>query len=105
MSVGVSTTQTNQLATSASKGLKMANSKVIEQNQQTAMAFVRRLVGGDLLAYFQSEQAIASVRAECGHNTEIQRLTTNYVWGSFERAEHNKQALESKLREMFQLPA
>jgi hypothetical protein len=84
---------------------KMASSIVVEQNQQTAMAFVRDLVGGDLLAHFQSEQAIASVRAECGRNAAIQRLTTNYVWGSYERASHNKQALEAKLREVFGLPA
>lgn len=82
----------------------MASSIVVEQNQQTAMAFVRDLVGGDLLAYFQTEQVIASVRAECGRNPEIQRLMTNYVWGSYERASHNKQALESKLREVFGLP-
>ena len=82
----------------------MASSIVVEQNQQTAMAFVRDLVGGDLLAYFQTEQAIASAWAECGRSVEIQRLVTNYVWGSFERASHNKQALESKLREAFGLP-
>ncbi len=82
----------------------MASSIAVEQNQQTAMAFVRRLVGGDLFAYFQSEQAIAKAFAECGRNTDIQRLTTNYVWGSYDRASHNKQALEAKLREVFGIP-
>jgi len=76
----------------------------IKQNQETAFAFVRKLVGGDLKAYYQSEQTIAFVWAECASNADIQRLTTNYVWGSFERASHNKQALETKLREVFGLP-
>ena len=82
----------------------MASSIVVEQNRETAMAFVRELVGGDLRAYFQSEQTIAFVWVECERNAEIQRLTTNYVWGSFDRASHNKQALQSKLREVFGLP-
>lgn len=89
----------------ARKGKEMASSIVVEQNRETAMAFVRNLVGGDLRAYFQSEQTIAMVWAECERNPEIQRLTTNYVWGSFDRASHNKQALENKLREVFGLPA
>jgi hypothetical protein len=82
---------------------KMASS-IVEQNRETALAFVRNLVGGDLRAYFQSEQTISQVWAECGRNAEIQRLTTNYVWGSFDRASKNKQALENKLREVFGLP-
>ena len=76
----------------------------IKQNQETAFAFVRKLVGGDLKAYYQSEQTIAFVWVECANNADIQRLTTNYVWGSFERASHNKQALETKLREVFGIP-
>jgi hypothetical protein len=88
----------------ARKGKEMASSIVVDQNQETAMAFVRNLVGGDLKAYYQSEHTIAMVWAECGRNPEIQRLTTNYVWGSFAKAEHNKQALENKLREVFGLP-
>lgn len=88
----------------ARKGKQMANQVVVEQNRETAMAFVRNLVGGDLRAYFQSEQTISQVWAECERNPEIQRLTTNYVWGSYERATSNKQALETKLREVFGLP-
>jgi len=99
MSVGY-----GRLDLQARKGKEMASSIVVEQNQQTAMAFVRELVGGDLRAYFQSEQTIAFVWVECERNAEIQRLTTNYVWGSFDRASHNKQALQNKLREVFGLP-
>ena len=76
----------------------------IKQNQETAFAIVRKLVGGDLKAYYESEQTIAFVWVECGKNADIQRLTTNYVWGSYERASHNTQALESKLREVFGIP-
>lgn len=76
----------------------------IKQNQETAFAIVRRLVGGDLKAYYQSEQTIAMVWAECERNGEIQRLTTNYVWGSFDKAKSNLDKLESKLREVFEIP-
>jgi hypothetical protein len=76
----------------------------IKQNQDTAFAIVRKLVGGDLKAYYQSEMTIAMVWAECARNAEIQRLTTNYVWGSFEKAESNLNKLEAKLREVFELP-
>jgi len=76
----------------------------IKQNQETAFAIVRRLVGGDLKAYYQSEHTIAMVWAECERNAEIQRLTTNYVWGSFDKAKSNLDKLESKLREVFQIP-
>ena len=90
-------------ASTETKGIEMSE-LTIKQNQETAFAFVRKLVGGDLKAYFESEQTIAFVWVECANNSEIQRLTTNYVWGSFERAKHNTEALESKLREVFGLP-
>lgn len=76
----------------------------IKQNQDTAFAIVRDLVGGDLKAYYQSEQTMAMVWAECGRNAEIQRLTTNYVWGSFDKAKSNLAKLEAKLSEVFELP-
>ena len=74
----------------------------IKQNQETAFAIVGRLVGGHK-EYFVSQQTIAAVWGECATNTEIQRLTTNYVWGSFEKAQSNLEALENKLREVFEL--
>jgi hypothetical protein len=76
----------------------------IKQNQDTALGIIRKLVGGDLKAYYQSEQTIAFIWVECGRNAEIQRLTTNYVWGSFESAKSNLDKLESKLREVFEIP-
>jgi hypothetical protein len=76
----------------------------IKQNQDTALGIIRKLVGGDLKAYYQSEQTIAFIWVECGRNAEIQRLTTNYVWGSFASAESNLAKLESKLREVFEIP-
>jgi hypothetical protein len=76
----------------------------IKQNQDTAFAIVRDLVGGDLTAYYESSHTIAMVWAECGRNPEIQQLTTNYVWGSFAKADENLRKLETKLREVFELP-
>jgi len=75
-----------------------------KQNQETAFAVVRDLVGGDLKGYYQSESTLAAIWAECGSNTDIQRLTTNYVWGSFKRAEVNLAKLQAKLREVFEIP-
>jgi ribosomal protein S2 len=86
------------------KGKRQMSDLTIKQNQDTAFAIVRKLVGGDLTAYYESSHTIAMVWAECGRNAEIQRLTTNYVWGSFEKAESNLNKLEAKLREVFELP-
>lgn len=75
----------------------------IKQNQETAFAIVRKLVGGDLKAYYESEHTIAMVWAECGRNANIQRLTTNYVWGSFAKATENLTKLENELCAVFGL--
>lgn len=80
----------------------MASELTIKQNQETAYAILGRLVGG-VREHFQSEHTIAMVWAECGRNANIQRLTTNYVWGSFDKAQENLAKLENELRAVFGL--
>lgn len=86
------------------KGRNKMSQLTVQQNRDTAFAVVRDLVGGDLKRYYESDSTLSAIWAECERNPEIQQLTTNYIWGSFAKAESNLAKLEAKLREVFEIP-
>lgn len=67
---------------------------------QFAFEELGRMVGGHK-EYFESEQTIAMVWAECHRNEQIVSLAGNYLVGSYERAEKNLTKLQDTLRLVF----
>lgn len=74
----------------------------LSKNFYSEFAFeeLGRMVGGHK-EYFESEQTIAMVWAECHRNEQIVSLAGMYLVGSYERAERNLQKLQDTLRVVF----
>ena len=74
-----------------------------EQCGDFAFECVIKLVGGDVRAYFGSDQTISQVWAECHRNEIILNLSALYLVGSSERASGNLAKLRGKLVDVFGL--
>jgi hypothetical protein len=74
-----------------------------EQCGDFAFECVIKEVGGDVRAYFGSDQTIAQVWAECHKNETILQLSALYLTGSSERAGVYLDRLRAKLVETFGL--
>jgi hypothetical protein len=81
----------------------MTSEIVIKQNKEFALAVVAKMVGGSVEAYFESGSTIGAVMSECESNPRIQQLATNCIWGSYAKAQSNREALEAELRAVFGL--
>ena len=81
----------------------MTSNIIIKQNKEFAYAVLAKLVGGSVEAYFESGSTIGAIMTECETNPRIQQLATNCIWGSYAKAQSNREALEAELRAVFGL--